>query len=493
MLHHLYLLGCHLELVESGRQSYSKIKIECIMFDKKIYINRREKLKKQVGKGLILFLGNEESSMNYLDNTYHFRQDSNFLYFFGIDRPGIVAIIDIDNNIEMIFGDEIDVEDIIWTGPLESLSHQAENIGVQKTLPASSILEKIKKALVEKRNIHFLPPYRADNMQKLTSWLNIPFDLLKARASVELIKAIVAQRSIKSQEETKEIEKGVNITIDMQLEAAWLATEGISETKIAGLIQGIAVSAGGNLAFPTILTVNGQILHNHSQGNILKNGQMMLCDCGAETSMHYGGDLTRTSPVDKKFSTRQKEIYNIILRAHESAIESLHPGVFFKDVHLIACEKLAEGLKAIGLMKGDTKEAVSQGAHAMFFQCGLGHMLGLDTHDMEDLGEEYVGYTDELKKSAQFGLKSLRLGRKVEPGFVLTVEPGIYFIPELIDLWKSENKFSQFINYEKLEAYKDFSGIRIEEDLLITDKGNRVLGKRLSRNGEHIKVHANAL
>ncbi len=457
------------------------------MFSKETYKTRREELKKQVGHGLILLLGNAESPMNYLDNTYHFRQDSNFLYFFGIDRPGLAAIIDIDNNDEIIFGNDIGVEDIIWTGPMESLAHQAAAIGVLKTLPTVSIAETINKALAEKRKIHYLPPYRADNMQKLNSWLNIPCDLLKEKVSVELIKSVVAQRSIKSPEEIEEIEKGVNITIDMQLEAARLASEGMSETKIAGAIHGIALSAGGNIAFPSIVTVNGQILHNHSQGNILKKGQMLLCDCGAETSMHYGGDLTRTTPVDKQFSTRQKEIYDIVLNAHEAAIASLHPGVYFKDVHLLACEKLAGGLKLIGLMKGDTKEAVSQGAHAMFFQCGLGHMLGLDTHDMEDLGEEYVGYTDELKKSKQFGLKSLRLGRKIEEGFVLTVEPGIYMIPELIDLWKAENKFSDFINYEKLETYKDFGGIRIEEDLLITNKGSQVLGKPLSRSMESIK------
>lgn len=454
------------------------------MFSKEVYKSRREKLKTQVGNGLILLLGNEESSMSYLDNCYHFRQDSNFLYFFGIDRPGLVAIIDIDNNNEIIFGNDISVEDIIWSGPLESLAHQAESIGVLKTLPTLSITEKIKNALSEKRKIHYLPPYRPDNMLKLNSWLNLPTDSLKKGASVELIKAVVAQRSIKSQNEVEEIEKGVNVTVEMQATAAQLASDGISETKIAGIIQGIAVSAGGNLAFPTILTVNGQILHNHSQGNILKNGQMLLCDCGAETSMHYGGDLTRTSPVDNKFSTRQREIYDIVLHAHEAAIDSLHPGVYFRDVHLLACEKLAEGLKSIGLMKGDTKEAVKHGAHAMFFQCGLGHMLGLDTHDMEDLGEEYVGYTDELKKSTQFGLKSLRLGRKVETGFVLTIEPGIYIIPELIDLWKSENKFRDFINYDKLETYKDFGGIRMEEDLLITNNGSRILGKTLGRTAK---------
>ena len=458
------------------------------MFDKKIYKDRRQKLKTQVGKGLILLLGNEESSMNYSDNHYPFRQDSNFLYFFGIDRPGLAATIDIENNEEILFGDDIDVEDIIWTGPLESLLDQADAVGVLKVLPGLSIKNYISNALSKKTHIHYLPPYRADNRQKLNIWLDIPFELLKSKASVELIKAIVAQRSIKSPEEVKEIEKGVNVTIDMQLAAARLANEGISETEIAGIIHGIAISEGGNLAFPTILTVNGQILHNHSQGNILKKGQMLLCDCGAETSMHYGGDLTRTFPVDGHFASKQKDIYNIVLQAHEAAIASLKPGVYFRDVHLLACEKLAEGLKSLGLMKGDIKEAVNQGAHAMFFQCGLGHMLGLDTHDMEDLGEEYVGYTDELKKSTQFGLKSLRLGRKLEAGFVLTVEPGIYIIPELIDLWKSENKFSEFINYDKLETYKDFNGIRIEEDFLITSNGSLLLGKQLARSLNEIEA-----
>ena len=462
------------------------------MFEKDVYIKRRKRLKEQLGSGLILLLGNEESSMNYTDNCYPFRQDSNFLYFFGLDRPGLAAIIDIDNTNEILFGNDIDVEDIIWTGPMQSLNEQAAMAGVSKVLPALSIADKINKVLSEKRKIYFLPPYRADNMHKLINWLNIPFDLLKKSSSPELIKAVVVQRSIKNTEEIKEIEKGVNVTVDMQLEAARLANEGISETKIAGIIHGIALSAGGNLAFPTILTVNGQILHNHSQGNILQNGQMLLCDCGAETSMHYGGDLTRTTPVDKQFSTRQKEIYDIVLQAHEAAIDSLLPGIFFKDVHLKACEKLAEGLKSIGLMKGNTKDAVSQGAHAMFFQCGLGHMLGLDTHDMEDLGEEYVGYTDELIKSRQFGLKSLRLGRKLEAGFVVTVEPGIYFIPELIDLWKSQNRFSEFINYKKLETYKDFSGIRIEEDLLITDNGSRILGKSLYRGTEKSEISLKA-
>ncbi len=307
------------------------------------------------------------------------------------------------------------------------------------------------------------------------------------KASAPLIKAVVAQRSIKSAEEITEIEKGVNISAQMQTKASQMAVEGQSETIIAGALEGIAVGAGGRLAFPSIITINGQILHNHSQGNQLKKGQMLLCDCGADTAMRYGGDLTRTTPVDDHFTSSQKEIYSIVRTAHESAINMLAPGKKFRDVHLHACEKLTQGLKDLGLMKGDIHDAVRQGAHAMFFQCGLGHLLGLDTHDMEDLGEQYTGYTEDLLKSTQFGLKSLRLGREVQEGFVLTVEPGIYFIPELIDLWKSEKKFEEFICYDVLEKYRDFGGIRIEDDLLITSDGHRVLGNPLERDTEKLK------
>lgn len=459
-----------------------------MMFDKAIYRSRRERLKEQVGRGLILLLGNEESSMNYKDNCYPFRQDSTFLYFFGIDRAGLVAIIDIDDDRVTIYGDDISVEDIIWTGPMESLADHAARSGVAAVEPKNALEKTLKAALVKADPVHFLPPYRSENRQKLSSWLDIPWHTVNERASVQLIQAVVAQRSIKSPEEIKEIEKAVDVTVDMQLKAAALAAEGMSETVIAGIIHGMALSAGGDLSFPTILTVNGQILHNHSQGNILQKGKMLLCDCGAETAMHYAGDLTRTFPVGERYTARQKEIYEVVLQAHMSALAALRPGVLFRDVHLLACEKLAEGLKNTGLMKGEPKEAVAQGAHALFFQCGLGHPMGLDTHDMEDLGEENVGYTDDLKKSTQFGLKSLRLGRALEAGFVMTVEPGIYFIPELIDWWKREQKFTEFINYDRLETYKDFGGIRIEEDLLITKSGSRVLGKPLAREASSLEA-----
>jgi Xaa-Pro aminopeptidase len=317
--------------------------------------------------------------------------------------------------------------------------------------------------------------------------LNLTPASLKTEASVPLIKAIIALRSIKSPEEIAEIEKAVTITAQMQSAAMHCAKAGITEAEIAGKIHGIAISAGGNLSFPTILTINGEILHNHYGSNILQEGKMVLCDCGAETSLHYAGDLTRTFPVNDTFSSVQKEVYNIVLSAHEAAVQALTPGKLFKEIHLLACEKLTEGLQQMGLMKGNAREAVEAGAHTLFFQCGLGHKMGLDVHDMENLGEEYVGYTEDLKKSGEFGLRSLRLGRALEAGFVLTIEPGLYFIPELIDLWTAEKKHAQFINYQKVQSFKNFGGIRIEDNYLITDNGSRLLGKPLNKTAEAIE------
>ena len=425
--------------------------------------------------------------MNYTDNLYHFRQDSTFLYFFGIDRPGLMALIDIDTDKEIIFGDDLTIEQMVWTGYQQPLAAQAESVGISTVKTLGKLQEIIEKAGVQNKKIHFLPPYRPEQVQRLSVLLGIDAAALTSMVSVQLIKAIIAQRSIKGLEEVAEIEKAVNTTIDMQLEAMRYAKEGMTEANIAGKIHGLAISAGGNLSFPTILTVNGQILHNHYSNNVLSNGQLVLCDCGAETSMHYAGDLTRTFPVGKSFSAIQKEIYGLVLNTLQAAAGLLKPGILYKEVHLFACEKLVEGLQQFGLMKGDIKEAVAEGAHALFFPCGLGHMMGLDIHDMENLGEQYVGYTEELKKSTQFGLKSLRLGRALEEGFVLTVEPGLYFIPELIDQWEAEKKFTSFINYDKLKAYKTLGGIRLEDDYLITKNGCRLLGKDLPKLPEEIE------
>ncbi len=458
------------------------------MFNKHIYSQRRQRLKETVNNGIILLLGNEESSMNYKDNLYPFRQDSTFLYFFGIDRPSVMAIIDIENNSEILFGDNLTTEQMVWTGFREPLESVAEETGITRVKRRKEIDAVLKNAQAQNRPVHFLPPYRPEQADALCSLLNIRPDALQNMASVSVIKAIVEQRSIKSGEEIEEITKAVNTTVRMQLAAITMAQEGMTEAQIAGSIHNIAIAEGGNLSFPSILTINGQILHiGYSQAK-LRNGDLVLCDCGAETAMHYAGDLTRTFPVSGSFTSMQNDIYDIVLEAHQAAVSMLKPGILYRDVHLFACEKLTEGLKQLGLMKGDVKEAVDQGAHALFFPCGLGHMLGLDTHDMENLGEKYVGYNDEVVQSTQFGLKSLRLGRALEEGFVITVEPGLYFNAQLMEEWAAAKKCNAFINYEKLGPYKNAGGIRIEEDLLITKSGSLLLGNPLPKKAKEIET-----
>jgi Xaa-Pro aminopeptidase len=457
------------------------------MFHKDIYIGRRKKLKEQIGKGLILLLGNEESSMNYRDNLYPFRQDSSFLYFFGMDKPGLAGVIDIDNDQELIYGRDLTIDEIVWTGPQPSLAEQAAPAGIAIIRPSDGLPHDMVAARGAGRTIHFLPPYRPENILKISGWLGIAPGAVKEHASVPLIKAVVAQRSIKSAGEAEQIEEAVNTTAAMHLAAITGARDGMTEAQLAGGLQGIAISGGGNLAFPTILTVNGQVLHNHYGATVMKEGRLAICDSGAENAMHYAGDMTRTFPVGKKFTPLQREMYDIVLSAQQAAVDMLRPGVLFRDVHALACEKLMEGLKAAGVMKGDPQEAVAAGAHTVIFQCGLGHMMGLDVHDMEDLGEEYVGYTDTLKKSKEFGWKSLRLARELEAGFVVTIEPGLYFIPELMDQYRAEKKYMDFINYDKLNALRAFGGIRIEEDLLITADGSRLLGKPLAKTADEIE------
>lgn len=446
------------------------------MFDKTTYIERRNRLKDQMKSGLALFLGNEESPMNYADNPFHFRQDSSFLYFFGLDQAGLAGVVDFDEGKDYIFGNDLTVEDFIWMGPQPTVSERSLKIGVENTGSIAQLIDMLKKAVAQGRKIHFLPPYRPENKLKLFDWLQIDPAKAGDEASVELIKAVVEQRAIKSDEEIEEIEEAVNISVVMHLTAMEMARPGITEAEVAAAVHRVALAADGDISFPIIATINGQTLHNHYHGNTLKSGDMFLLDAGAENAMHYAGDLSSTIPVDPTFTARQKEIYDITLKAHDAAIAALKPGFKNLDVHLLACKTIAEGLKEMGLMKGNIDDAVKEGAHALFFPCGTGHMMGLDVHDMEDLGEVYVGYEGK-PKFTQFGLKSLRLARPLLPGFVLTIEPGIYFIPELIDQWKAEKKFTDFINYDRVEEYKDFGGIRNEEDFVITDDGYRLLGK----------------
>ena len=455
------------------------------MFSKETYMARRATLKKAIGSGLLLFLGNDECGMNYLDNTYHFRQDSTFLYFFGLPYAGLSAIIDIDNDREIIFGDELTIDAIVWMGTQPTLKEKSEATGITEVRPFKEIETYLKSAAAKGQQIHYLPTYRTEHQIKLQQWLGIAPGAEKP--SVPFIMGVVNQRIYKSEEEIGEIEKACNVTAEMHLAAIRTIRPGLRESDVAAAVSAVAYANNYSLSFPTIATINGQTLHNHDHSHVIKPGDMLLLDAGAETEMGYAGDMSSTMPADKKFTTRQKEIYDIQVASHEAAVAALRAGVPFVDIYELSCKVIMEGLKDLGFVKGDPMEAVKAGAHAMFMPCGLGHMMGLDVHDMENLGEMYVGYNGQ-PKSTQFGRKSLRLGRKLEPGFVLTIEPGVYFIPELMDLWRKENKFTEFINYDKLFTYKDFSGIRNEEDYLITADGARRLGKRIPLHTDEVEA-----
>lgn len=459
------------------------------MFAPGTYAGRREALRREIKSGIAVFPGNTEAAFNYPANTYHFRQDSTFSYFFGLNQPDLAAIIDFDNGTDMLFGNDVDMDDIIWMGPQPSMADRGKLAGIDRTAPLPEFGDTIAEALKKGRKVHFLPPYRGETKIQLLTLLGIPVAEQKAAASVELIRAVVKLRSIKSAEEIAEIEKMVDVAYLMHTTAMKMAHPGIVEQEIAGTIEGIALANAGPVSFPVILSINGQTLHNHYHGNTLSEGRMMVVDAGCESvESLYSSDITRTVPVGGKFNGRQRGIYEIVLNANLNAIAAIKPGIPYREVHLLAAKTIADGLKALGLMKGDTGAAVEAGAHALFFPHGLGHMMGMDVHDMENLGENYVGYDEEITRASQFGTAFLRLGRRLQPGFVLTVEPGIYFIPALIDQWKAKGRFTEFINYEKVETYKDFGGIRIEDDVLVTESGNRVLGRPIPKTVAEIEA-----
>lgn len=448
------------------------------MFEKNVYKNRRMRLREKMTDGLILILGNGEAPANYTDNTYKFRQDSSFLYFFGLNHPGFAGVIDIESGDEYIFGNDVDIDDIIWMGPQPSVREMASEVGVEKTAPFAELGGCLKKAIAQGRRIHFLPPYRFRNKLLIEDLLGISHSLVKEYASLELIKAVVDLRSVKEACEIEEITKACNVGYLMHTAAMRNCKPGVKEQYIAGVLEGIAASYGSMVSFPVILSQHGETLHNHDHSLILKEGKMMLTDAGAEEVSHYCSDFTRTIPVGGKFNERQKDIYNIVLNCNNRAIEIARPGVTYLHVHLEVCKVLAQGLKELGLMKGSVEDAVAAGAHALFMPHGLGHMMGLDVHDMEDLGQIYVGYDDETRPVNQFGTSSLRMGRRLQEGFVITDEPGCYFIPALIDQWKEQGMHKDFLNYDRIEAFKDFGGIRLEDDILIIPGGSRFLGDK---------------
>ncbi len=449
------------------------------MFSKETYVSRRAELKKLVKSGIIILFGNNNSPCNFPANGYYpFRQDSSFLYYFGLQRDGLVGIIDVDNDIETLVGDDIDIDDIVWYGSVESVHDMAESTGVSCTAPMRSLKTICNDAMRQKRTIHFLPPYRHDIKLQIFDLLGIHPNQQKESASMALIKAVVKQRSTKEAQEIEELERAAVIGYKMHTTAMRLTRPGVTEKFVGGQVDGIANSYGAMVSFPTIYTQHGEIMHGNPSMNVLEAGRLALCDAGAETMDNYCSDNTRTMPVSGKFTQRQLEIYSIVEACHDYTLKVAKPGVKYFDVHLAVCKLMTDRLKELGLMKGDTEEAVAAGAHAMFLPHGLGHMMGMDVHDMESLDQRYVGFDEETQpRLDQFGTNCLRMGRRLEEGFVVTDEPGIYFIPALIDDWKASGHCKEFINFDLLETYKDFGGIRIEDDVLITKDGCRFIGK----------------
>ncbi len=449
------------------------------MFSKETYINRRAELKKLVGNGIVILFGNNESPCNYPANAYYpFRQDSSFLYYFGQKRDGLVGVIDVDNDCEMLIGNDIDIEDIVWYGSVDCVVDLAAQVGVSKSAPMKELKAICDKASGLGRKIHFLPPYRFDTKIQIFDLLGIHPDRQKAAASMELIKAVVKMRSTKTTEEIEELERAAEIGYKMHTTAMKLTRPGVTEKFIGGQVDGIANSYGAMVSFATIFSQHGEIMHGNPSMAELEAGRLVLCDAGAETINHYCSDNTRTYPVNGRFTQRQLDIYSIVEECHDYVLDVAKPGVKYMDVHFAVCRLMTERLKALGLMKGDTDEAVRAGAHAMFLPHGLGHMMGMDVHDMEGLDQINVGFDEETRPNLeQFGTNCLRMGRRLEEGFVVTDEPGIYFIPALIDEWKASGHCKEFINFDLLETYKDFGGIRIEDDVLITKDGCRFIGK----------------
>ena len=451
-----------------------------MLFDKQTYAERRRILRERIGSGLILFMGNNESPMNYPSNTYKFRQDSCFLYYFGLRREGLAGIIDADSGEEWLLGDDIDIEDIVWFGQVDSVADMACQTGVTKSAPMAQLAELVEKAKSQGRKIHFLPPYRHDLMIQLMDLTGIHPSRQREAASLELIRAVVDQRAVKSQGEVEEIERACAIGYEMHTTAMCLCAPGVTEQEIAGRLSGIASARGCITSFPSIVSMHGEIMHGEPSLRPLEAGRLMLCDCGAETNENYCSDHTRTTPVSGHFTQQQRDIYQIVTDCHDLALTLAKPGVKWWDVHFGVARLMTERLKELGLMKGDTDEAVANGAHAMFLPHGLGHMMGMDVHDMEGLGQVYVGFDDEVRpRLDQFGTNALRCGRRLQEGFVMTDEPGIYFIPALIDEWRAKGKNRDFLCFDTIEKYRDFGGIRIENDLLITHDGCRILGEKV--------------
>jgi Xaa-Pro aminopeptidase len=463
------------------------------MFSKEIYIKRREELKKSVKSGMVLLLGNGEAAMNYAGNDYPFRQDSSFIYYVGLDTPNLAYVLDVDRDKEYLFGDELTIDDIVWMGNLPSLKERAAKAGIDTVLPFRDLATIVGNGLKSQQTVHYLKPYRYRNQLILSEMLGKEAGAAVSGFSFELTRAVIGMRLIKSEEELAELAKAGETGYAMHIVAMKMCRAGVSEREIAGTMEGLAIAVGNRVSFPTILSMNGQTLHNHDHSGILKTGRLMLCDAGAESLSYYVSDFTRTTAVGGEYGERQKAVHNIVLKALNDSIAIAGPGVTYRSVHRNAYRIIFEGLRDLGLVKGDTEAALEAGVPALFMPHGLGHAMGLDVHDMENLGETLVGYDEETKRDTRFGYRSLRFGKRLETGHVLTVEPGIYFIPQLIEKWKAEKTGVDFIRFERLKDFYDFGGIRLEDNIVVTPQGCRaVYEKRLPVTAEEIAAAVNS-
>lgn len=447
------------------------------LFDKEVYSNRRNKLHEKMDSGIAIFLGNTYVPYNYPANPFKFKQDSAFLYYFGINQSGYAGVLDFDSGEDIIFADDLGIEDIIWMGPQTSVSALASKVGVEKTKGFNKLFEYVQEAISKGRKVHFLPPYRSQTMLLLEKLVGVPASETKANASSELIKSVIEMRLIKEQLEIDYLDEIMAVGYEMHVTAMIMAKEGVYEREISGVMEGVAASYGGGVSFPIILSKRGEILHNENHENLLKNGDLLLVDAGFDSPLGYTTDHTRTFPVGGKYSEQQKNIYEIVLAANDAVHKETKPGIQYKDMHNLACRVIAQGLIDLGLIKGNAEEVVDKGAHTLFMPHGLGHAMGMDVHDLEGLGEDNVGYAGELERSKQFGTAYLRFARTLKEGHVITNEPGIYFIPALIEKWKSEKINSDFINFSEVEKYLNFGGVRLEDDMVVTKEGSRNLGK----------------
>ncbi len=454
------------------------------MFPKETYIARRKTLLEKMSlcapegkRGIALFLGNVEAAAQYKDNAYKFRQDSSWLYYFGIDEPRFAAVIDLDGGEETLFADDVEIGDIIWMGPQPSVASKAALVGVEHSAPYGKLDAVVGKALAAGRTVHFLPPSRYYNTMKLAALLDIPEGELEAKASEVLIKAVISMRLVKEECEIAQLDDAGALGQEMHTVGRENIRLGVVEQEIVGKMEACTLAKGWGVSFATILTQHGEILHNHGHASIVEPGRLMVIDAGAENNMHYASDYTRTYPTSGKFTPKQKEIYQIVCDCNELAFSLTKPGIAYRDVHIATARLMLEELKSLDIVRGDVDTMVEAGIAGLFQPHGLGHNMGLDVHDMEDLGENLVGYDPDQKRSRQLGLGSLRMARRLVPGHVVTDEPGIYFIPALIAKWKAEKTDNGFVNYAKLEKeYLDFGGIRLEDDVLVTADGARRLG-----------------